>query len=51
MIRNLLSDLGSPFLFFARDFNPPAEPLIVKLSEFFHAFYESGKFFELRPLM
>jgi hypothetical protein len=54
MIRILLSDLGSPFLFFARIFNPPAKPLIVlivKLSDFFHAFYESGKFFELCPLM
>ena len=46
MIRTLLSDLGSPFLFFARDFNPPAKPLIVKLSDFFHAFHESGKFFD-----
>ena len=51
MIRNLLSDMGSPFLFFARDFNPPAESLIIKLSDFFHAFHESGKFFELRSLI
>src|SRR5437870_2286945 len=50
-VRQLLDDLGGPFLFLRADLRTPAEVRVVELIDLFHALHELRKGLELSPLV